>query len=116
VFSIFQVVREIAQNAAAAVGEVVAADAAVVDSVATTAMRNVFRAGATRGERNGPAAEQAPMAQRTRHGRPSDKGQKGSPAIGLLWARYRRAKCLLSGEDFHRHRRSKCFHGSEILQ
>ena len=37
------------------------------------------------------------MAQRTRHGRPSDKGQKGCPAIGLLWARYRRAKCLLSG-------------------
>jgi hypothetical protein len=31
---IFQVVREIARNAAAAVGEVVAADAAVVDSVA----------------------------------------------------------------------------------
>ena len=60
----------------------------------------VFRAGATRGERNGPAAEQAQMAQRTRHGRPSDKGQMGCPAIGLLWARYRRAKCLLSGEDF----------------
>ena len=38
------------------------------------------------------------MAQRTRHGRPSDKGQRGGcPAIGLLWARYRRAKCLLSG-------------------
>ena len=39
---IFQGVREIAQNAAAAVGEVVAADAAVVDSVATTAMRMSF--------------------------------------------------------------------------
>jgi len=49
-------------------------------------------------ERNGPAAEQAPTAQLTRHGRPSDKGQKGCPAIGLLWAPYRRAKCLLSGE------------------
>jgi hypothetical protein len=32
---------------------------------------------ATRGERNGPAAEQAPMVQRTRYGRRSDKGQKG---------------------------------------
>ena len=39
---IFQRVREIAQNAAAAVGEVVATDAAVVDSVATTAMRMSF--------------------------------------------------------------------------
>jgi hypothetical protein len=44
------------------------------------------------------------MAQRTRHGRPSDKGQSGCPAIGLLWARYQRSKCLLSGRIFHRHR------------
>lgn len=46
----------------------------------------VFRAGATRGERNGPAAEQAPMAQRTRHGRPSDKGQTGcAPQSACYW-------------------------------
>jgi hypothetical protein len=40
------------------------------------------------------------MAQRTRHGRPSDKGQKGCAAIGLLLARYRRAKCLTIWRGF----------------
>ena len=108
--------RDCAERPAAAVGEVVAADAAVVDSVATTAMRMSFeqaQLGANvthpllsrRRWPNGPGTE----GHRTR-------GKSGCPAIGLLWARYRRAKCLLSGEDFHRHRRSKCFHGSEILQ
>ena len=62
----------------------------------------VFRAGATRGERNGPAAEQAQMAQRTRHGRPG--GKWGAPqsawyghATGGLSAYY-------PGRIFHRHR------------
>ena len=79
-------------------------DAAVVDSVATTAMRMSFeqaQLGANvtdpllsrRRWPNGPGTE----GHRIR-------GKRGCPAIGLLWARYRRAKCLLSGRIFHRHR------------
>ena len=84
----FQVVREIAQNAAAAVGEVVAADAAVVDSVATTAMRMSFEQAQLGANVTDPLLSRPPMAQRTRHGRPSDKGQRGvprnRPAMGTL--------------------------------
>jgi hypothetical protein len=39
------------------------------------------------------------MAQRTRHGRPSDKGQKGCPAIGPLWARYQRNRGKTRGRQ-----------------
>jgi hypothetical protein len=79
-------------------------DAAVVDSVATAAMRMSFeqaQLGANvtdpllsrRRWPNGPGTE----GHRIR-------GKRGCPAIGLLWARYRRAKCLLSGRIFCRHR------------
>ena len=82
---------------------VVAADAAVVDSVATTAMPMSFeqaQLGANvtdpllsrRRWSNGPGTE----GDRIR----GKRGARNRPAMGS----YRRAKCLLSGEDFHRHR------------
>ena len=89
----------LAQNAAAAVGEVVAADAAVVDSVATTAMRMSFEQAQLGANVTDPL-----LSRRRWPNGPGTEGHRIRGKRGLLWARYRRAKCLLSGRIFHRHR------------